>query len=169
MRRYLWSIFAIGLVAALGSAEPQKPQPQTLAGLAIQTNPEQALKAYRNDLQTERTDLMARNLTLTPDQASKFWPAYAKFQAEQAVIIEMQVKVVQKYVDVYSNLDDSTAVSLATDVLDQDQQMTELRRKWLAEFRKILPPRLAARVIQIDRRLGLTSQLAFASQLPLIY
>jgi hypothetical protein len=106
---------------------------------------------------------------LTTDQAAKFWPAYAKFEAEQAAIIDKQVKIVQKYVDVYSNLDDSTAFSLASDVLDGDQQMTELRRKWLAEFRKILPPRLAARVIQIDRRLGLTSQLAFAAQLPLIY
>lgn len=166
MRRYLWLIFVIGFVATLGSAAPQI---QSQAGLAIKTNSEQALKAYRNDLQMERTDLMAKNLTLTPDQAAKFWPAYAKFQAEQASIIDKQVKVVQKYVDVYSNLDDSTAVSLAGDVLDEDQQMTELRRKWLAEFRKILPPRLAARVIQIDRRLGLTSQLAFASQLPLIY
>jgi Spy/CpxP family protein refolding chaperone len=166
MRRYFCSIFAIGLFATLTSAAPQT---QSLAGLAIKTNPEQALKAYRNDLQAERTDLMARNLTLTADQAAKFWPAYAKFQTEQAAIIDKQVKIVQKYVDVYSNLDDSTAFSLAGDVLDEDQQMTELRRKWLAEFRKILPPRLAARVIQIDRRLGLTSQLAFAAQLPLIY
>ena len=166
MHRYFLSIFAIGLIATLSQAEPQN---QSLAGLAIKTNPEQALKAYRNDLQMERTDLMAKNLTLTTDQAAKFWPAYAKFQAEQAVIIDKQVKVVQKYVDVYSNLDDSTAASLAGDVLDEDQQMTELRRKWLAEFRKILPPRLAARVIQIDRRLGLTAQLAFAAQLPLVY
>ena len=166
MRRYFSLLFAIGLISSVTSASPQT---QSLASLTIKTNPEQALKAYRNDLQMERTDLMAKNLTLTTDQAAKFWPAYAKFQAEQAVIIDKQVKVVQKYVDVYSNLDDSTAVSLASDVLDQDQQMTELRRKWLAEFRKILPPRLAARVIQIDRRLGLTSQLDFAAQLPLIY
>ena len=166
MRRYFCSVFAIGLIATLTSAAPQT---QSLAGLAIKTNPEQALKAYRNDLQAERADLLGRNLTLTTDQAAKFWPAYTKFQAEQAVIIDKQVKIVQKYVDVYSNVDDSTALSLASDVLDGDQQMTELRRKWLAEFRKILPPRLAARVIQIDRRLGLTSQLAFAAQLPLIY
>src|SRR5580765_6109994 len=111
MRRYFWSLFAIGLVATLSSASPQST---SLAGLAIKTNPEQALKAYRNDLQMERTDLMARNLTLTSDQAAKFWPAYAKFQAEQAVIIDKQVKVVQKYVEVYSNLDDSTAASLAS-------------------------------------------------------
>ena len=166
MRRLFWIFFATGLIATLASAAPQT---QSLAGLTLKINPEEAMKALRNDLQMERTDLMARNLTLTPDQAAKFWPAYAKFQAEQAVIIDKQVKIVQKYVNVYSNLEDSTALSLASDVLDQDQEMTLLRRKWLAEFRKILPPRLAAKVIQIDRRLGLSSQLAFAAQLPLIY
>jgi Spy/CpxP family protein refolding chaperone len=166
MRRFFWSLFAIGLIAVLASAAPQTP---SLAGLALKSNPEEAAKVYRSDLQAERTDLMAKNLTLTADQAAKFWPAYAKFQAEQAVIIDAQLKIVQKYVDVYSNLDDSTALTLANQVLDGDQQMTALRKKWLGEFRKILPPRLAARVIQIDRRLGLTSQLAFAAQLPLIY
>jgi Spy/CpxP family protein refolding chaperone len=166
MRRFFGIFFAAGLIATLASAAPQS---QSLAGLTLKINPEEALKAYRNDLQMERSDLMARNLTLTADQAAKFWPAYAKFQAEQAVIIDKQVKIVQKYVNVYSNLEDSTALSLASDVLDQDQEMTLLRRKWLAEFRKILPPRLAARVIQIDRRLALSTQLAFAAQLPLIY
>jgi Spy/CpxP family protein refolding chaperone len=166
MRRFFWLLFAIGLIAVLAYAAPQTP---SLAGLALKSNPEEAAKIYRSDLQAERTDLMAKNLTLTTDQAAKFWPAYAKFQAEQAVIIDQQIKIVQKYVDVYSNLDDSTALSLANEVLDKDQQMTVLRKKWLGEFRKILPPRLAARVIQIDRRLGLTSQLAFAAQLPLIY
>jgi len=37
------------------------------------------------------------------------------------------------------------------------------------EFQKILPARTAARVIQIDRRLGLAAQLAISAQLPLIY
>lgn len=166
MRRFFWLTMAVGLIATLVYAAPQT---QSVAGLTLNLNPDEAIKAYRNDLQMERSAILAKNLTLTPDQAAKFWPVYAKFQAEQAAIIDQQVKIVRKYVDVYSNLDDSTAFSLANDVLDKDQQMLTLRRKWLVEFRKILPPRLAARVIQIDRRQGLTSQLAFAAQLPLIY
>ena len=47
--------------------------------------------------------------------------------------------------------------------------MNTLRNKWLAEFQKILPARIAARVIQIDRRLSLAAQLSISSQLPLIY
>lgn len=166
MRRFFWILFAIGLIAALAYAAPKT---QSLAGLALKSNPDEALKAYRNDLQTERADIMARNIPLTPEQAAKFWPAYAKFQAEQAVIVDGQLKAVQKYVDQYSDMDDSTAISLVNANLSRDQQMFALRTKWLGEFRKILPTRVAARVIQIDRRLGLTSQLALSAQLPLIY
>jgi len=166
MHRIFCSLLAIGLIAALVYAAPQT---QSLAGLALKSNPDEALKAYRNDLQMERADIMSKNITLTPEQAARFWPAYAKFQTEQAAIVDEQLKAVQKYVDHYSDLDDSTALSLVSANLSRDQQMQALRTKWLGEFRKIIPTRMAARVIQIDRRLGLTSQLALSAQLPLIY
>jgi len=166
MRPILGFLVAVGLISLLTYAAPQT---QSLAGLALKSDPEQALKAYRSDLQAERADIMSKNITLTPEQAAKFWPAYTKFQAEQAVIVDDQMKSVQKYVDAYSEMDDSTALTLVNANLSRDSQMVALRNKWLGEFRKILPTRTAARVIQIDRRLGLTSQLALSAQLPLIY
>ena len=35
---------------------------------------------------------MAKNLTLTAEQAAKFWPAYSQFQAEQTVIVDQQLE-----------------------------------------------------------------------------
>lgn len=46
--------------------------------------------------------------------------------------------------------------------------MNTLRMKWLPEFQTILPTKIAARVIQIDRRLGLMSQIELAARIPLI-
>jgi hypothetical protein len=46
--------------------------------------------------------------------------------------------------------------------------MTALRKKWLPEFQKVLPTKLAVRAIQIDRRLSLMAQMDLASQLPLV-
>ena len=46
--------------------------------------------------------------------------------------------------------------------------MDALRKKWLAEFQKVLPTRLAVRAIQIDRRLALATQMELASQIPLV-
>jgi len=47
--------------------------------------------------------------------------------------------------------------------------MVELRQKWLAEFQKVLPTKLAVRVMQIDCRLSLVHQVEFASHIPLSY
>jgi len=112
---------------------------------------------------------MAKNLTLTAEQAAKFWPVYAKFQTEQAAIVDEQLKALQSYADNFRTLDDAAAMSLVKANLARDLQMNTLRTKWLDEFGKIVPARTAARVIQIDRRLGLAHQLSLSSQLPLIY
>jgi len=126
------------------------------------------MAAYRKDLQGERADIMAKNLTLTAEQAAKFWPEYAKFQAEQSAILDEQLKGIQQYVAGYAKLDDATALTLVKANLTRDAQMQALRTKWLAEFQKIVPTRMAARVIQIDRRLGLAHQLSMSAQIPLI-
>lgn len=166
MRRLIYSLMGIGLLsgAVYSAAPPQQPQqPQQ----ALSTD--EALKAYRNDLQGARADIMAKNLTLTAEQAAKFWPAYAKFETEQTAIVDEQLKALQSYADNFKTLDDAGALSLVKANLARDLQMNTLRTKWLGEFGKILPTRTAARVIQIDRRLGLAHQLSLSSQLPLIY
>ena len=161
MRRFVWSLVACGLLATqVYSAAPAQQAP---AGPTDAT-----MTAYRKDLQGERADIMAKNLTLTAEQAAKFWPEYAKFQAEQSAILDEQLKGIQQYVAGYAKLDDATALTLVKANLARDAQMQALRTKWLAEFQKILPTRLAARVIQIDRRLGLAHQLSMSAQIPLI-
>jgi hypothetical protein len=47
--------------------------------------------------------------------------------------------------------------------------MVALRQRRLPEFQKVLPTKLAARAMQIDRRLSLAHQMEFSSQIPLIH
>jgi hypothetical protein len=44
-----------------------------------------------------------------------------------------------------------------------------LRQKYLAEFQKVVPGKVAARAIQIDRRLSNLAQLEISSQIPLVH
>ena len=53
------------------------------------------------------------------------------------------------------SLDDAAALALMKAHLDRDARMNALRQKWLGEFQKVLPGKLAARAMQIDRRLSL--------------
>jgi len=147
-----------------GAARQQAPQ----AGAAA-PSVDEALKSMRADLQSTRADIMAKNITLTAEQAAKFWPVFEKYQKEQNVIMDEQLKSIQKYADSYQTLDDAGALALVTALLDRDAKMTALRTHWLGEFQKVVPAKIAARAVQIDRRLSTLAQLQISSQIPLIH
>src|SRR5262245_54487985 len=115
---------------AIGLAQNTQPQ-RTTAGAPTADD---VMKTFRADMQANRTDLIAKNVTLSADQAAKFWPLYQKYQAEQSVIIDQQLKVVQQYVQSYETLDDATAMALLKAHFDRDTQMNALRQKWLSSF-----------------------------------
>ncbi|MGH8865845.1 MAG: hypothetical protein ACREVZ_14570 [Burkholderiales bacterium] len=129
---------------------------------------EQVLADFRTDLQAKRADLMAKNVTLSAAEAAKFWPLFEQFQKEQNAIIDEQLAGIQEYADSYATLSDEDSLALIDAQLARDAKMHALRVKWLARFREILPTRTAARVIQIDRRLGQITQVLISDKIPLI-
>ena len=164
-------VLAFPLVACLvvGSLQAQTPAKQVSATSSSPASLDSALAAYRADMQSTRADIMAKNLSLTADQAAKFWPVFSTYQKEQNAIMDDQLRDIQKYVDGYQTMDDATAIALIKAHLDRDARMTALRQKWLGEFQKVLPGVLAARAMQIDRRLSNVAQMEISSKLPLIH
>jgi len=127
-----------------------------------------ALADFRADMQAKRADIMAKNISLSADQAAKFWPLYEKYQTEQNAIIDSQLKGTKEFVEHYSNLDEAHASAYLDVLMKRDQAMLDLRRKWLPEFEKVVPKTTAVRVIQIDRRLSNIGQVVLSSQVPLV-
>jgi Spy/CpxP family protein refolding chaperone len=167
VRTSLASVAAVCLVSVSALAWSSSRQARPAATTAT-PSVEDALKALRYDLQASRTDIVAKNVSLTADQAGKFWPVFEKYQKEQSAIMDAQLKGIQEYAEKYNNLDDAAALSLMKAHLERDARMVALRQTWLAEFQKVLPAKLAVRVMQIDRRISLAHQVEFASQIPLV-
>jgi len=159
-----------GLVAivALASTFPVWSADAPAAGTAAEPTPEQIVAQFRDDLQAKSADVMAKALTLTAEQATKFWPLYKEYQKEQAAIVEGQIQATQKYAKNYGHLTDADAVDFINALLTRDQKTHDLRVKWLAKFQTVVPPVTAARAIQVERRLGLVSQIGVSSQIPLV-
>lgn len=165
MRRTL--VLAIALcvfgLSAITWTAAQQPRTEIALSPAI----EELLLAVRGDLQSERADVMAKNLTLNSDQAAKFWPVYNSYQQAQNAIMDDQLKGIQQFIETSENLDDAAALTFITAHLERDARMGALRQKWLGEFQKVVGTKLAVRVIQIDRRLSLAHQLYFTTRIPL--
>jgi len=83
--------------------------------------------------------------------------------------MDAQLKNIQKYAETYQTLDDAGAMALVTAFLDRDEKMTALRKQWLGEFQKVVPGGIAARAMQIDRRLSNLAQIQLSSQIPLVH
>jgi hypothetical protein len=151
-------------VSAIAWTAGQQARPASITPTSI----EEVLKAVRSDLQGERADIIAKNVTLSSAEAAKFWPLFEAYQKEQNVIMDEQLQGIQRYIENYEKLDDAAALGLINAHFDRDARMTALRRKWLAEFQKTLNTKLAVRVMQIDRRLSLAHQMTFAAKIPLV-
>src|SRR5262245_49559974 len=101
MRTAFSCLAALCLVgaSALALAPPrQQAQP---ASASKAPSIEEALKAFRSDLQSSRADIIAKNVSLTAEQAAKFWPVFDKYQKEQSVIMDEQLKGIQQYAEKY--------------------------------------------------------------------
>jgi Spy/CpxP family protein refolding chaperone len=169
VRKTLSIVLAVGLLSVSAFAWTSARQSAQAPTITAKPNIEDVLKTVRADLQGQRADIMAKNITLTADQAAKFWPIYQKFQEEQNLIMDDQLKYVQQYVSAFDKLDDAGALAFIQGHFDRDARMNALRQKWLASFREVLPTKLAVRVIQIDRRLSLMQQMAISSEIPLVH
>jgi Spy/CpxP family protein refolding chaperone len=154
-------------MAARTAAQEVKPATAPTAA-ASPTSMEEVLQTVRTALQNDRADIIAKNLSLTSEQAAKFWPMFASYQKEQSAIMDEQLKGLQQYVENFDTLDDATALTLINSHFERDSKMNALRQKWLVDFQKVLGTKLAVRAMQIDRRISLVQQLQFASKIPLV-
>ena len=129
---------------------------------------DEVIDQFSTDLTASPADIMAQGLLLTSAEAANFWPMFDKFQKEQQAISDQQLRGLLQYRDTYRKLTDDDALDFANSLLKRDQQIHDLRVKYLAMFQEVVSPRVAARAIQLDRRLGNVSQVKISSHVPLI-
>ncbi len=160
MKTKLLAAMAVVMTIPAWSADPQPAAPAP--------SQEEVIAQFRTDMMSKRADIMAKGLTLTADQAAKFWPLFESYQKEQDVIVNEQITSVKAYADHYQELSDADALAYVKSLLARDQKMLDLRTKWLEKFQKVVPAKIAARAIQLDRRLSNVAQIQLSQQIPLV-
>ena len=80
MKLKLLALLALTTALSAFAADPQpasQPANQSSAGPGL--SDEQVVQQFRNDMMAKRADIMAKGLTLTAEQASKFWPQFEQY------------------------------------------------------------------------------------------
>jgi hypothetical protein len=131
---------------------------------AIETD----IRLLREDIRSERKQLVAANLPLTDTEATKFWPIYDQYAAEAWKIGDARVALIKEYAQSYDTMTDAQANDFMNRSAAIDQQFSALLTKYVPIFETVISPKKTARLYQIDRRLDLLVNVQLFANIPMI-
>jgi hypothetical protein len=143
-------------------ASAQQPSANTQQEL------DQDVKLLREDIRAKKKKLIAANLQLTPDQATKFWPVYDQYTTDLVKINNDKYALIKEYAESWGTMTDDQAVSLINRALAVDEQVAQLRIRYVPIFNKVVPGKITATFFQLDRRIQAMIDLQLGAQLPLV-
>jgi len=135
---------------------------------ANQSSLDQDVALLRQDVRSKKKQLIAANLTLTDTEATKFWPVYDQYTTELTKLGDQKYALIKEYAQGYGTLTNEQALSLINRSLALDEQIAQLRTKYVPIVNKVLPGTKTATFFQLDRRISTLLDLQLASQIPLV-
>ena len=126
------------------------------------------IQLMRQDIRSQRKQIVAVNLPLTETEATQFWPLYDRYIGETIKVNDSRYALIKEYAESYQTMTDVQADSFIKRWLALDADNTQLRLKFVPEFEKVISHKKTALFFQIDRRVGMMIELQLASQVPLL-
>ncbi len=126
------------------------------------------IQNVRADLKKDKVAIVGDNMSLTADQAAKFWPIYKEYEAEFTKVGDNLLALIEDYAANYGMLTNSKAAQLWEGMLRLEQQRLDLRKKYCDRLSKELSSIVAAQFLQVDNRINLLIDLQIAGGVPLI-
>jgi hypothetical protein len=139
---------------------PQESTPHVIS--------DQDLNLLRQDIRSQRKQLIAANLKLADQEATKFWPIYDQYVSELITINDKKFGLIQEYADNYGKLTNEQSLSFIRRWLDADIEVAQLRQKYVPLVSKVLDGKKSATFFQLDRRIAMMIELQLSSRMPLV-
>jgi hypothetical protein len=151
---------------------PSTQQPSTSAQQpsAQQTAPanlDEYLKLARTGVQQEKSQIIGQALELDATQSAAFWPIYKKYETELAAIGDQRYAGIKDYAAHYGSLTDAKAAELTDSALGLEEKRLALIKRYVGQFRGVLPSVKVARWYQTEMALNKIIDLRVAAEVPL--
>ena len=168
MRKNISAVLSLSFVLAISTSIAYAQQAASERKVSADQVADDTVQLMRQDIRSERKKIVAANLPLTEAEAVKFWPAYDRYVVEHSKIYDIRYALIKEYAQNYNTMTEEQANSFIKRWTATEEQMAQLRLKWMPEFEKVISPKKTAMFYQIDRRLGLMVELQLSSQIPLV-
>ena len=162
-------IFAPAARAQNNAQAPKSDKPAAAAPSSETQakNIQEYIELLRSNVRRDKAELMGSVMQLSADNAAKFWPIYAEYDAELTKVNDQRVANIEEYSRSYNDLTDEKADELVQRAMQYQKSRAELLAKYYDRMKQALGGVTAARFLQVESQLLLIIDLQIASSLPL--
>ena len=165
-RCVMLSVFAGMCVAGLAAPPASARQAQPAA--SGEQKVDEAVALTRAGLQGDRKQIVAANMELSPEEATKFWPVYDQYRAAMAKVNDRAVAIVVGYAKNYTTLTDAQASQMVDEYMKYEREKADTRAAWTPKLAAVLSPKKLARFVQVENKIDALVGVALARDVPLV-
>jgi len=155
-------------VPTLHAQAPANGQASTASSKDNQASIDQSVALLRQDIRSGKKQAIAASLDLTDAEATKFWPVYDQYSAELSKLGDQRYSLIKEYANGFGTLTDGQALSLIKRSLSLDEQVAQLRSKYVPIINQVLPGAKTATFFQLDRYLNTLIDVQLAARIPVV-
>jgi hypothetical protein len=155
-------------VPSLHTQAASSGQTSTASSKQDQASIDKSVALLRQDLRSAKKQVIAANLQLTDAEATKFWPVYDQYSAELRKLGDERYALIKEYANGFGTLTDNQALSLIKRSLSQDEQVSQLRSKYVPIVNQVLPGTKTATFFQLDRYINTLIDLQVSGEIPVV-
>ena len=126
------------------------------------------IELNRLALQRQRNELVSQFMELNLKEVGAFLPVYEAYRTEMGKIGDRTQKLIIDYAENRDNLSDQRALAMLDESLKIKEAELELRRKYVEEFKKVIPPKKVVRFFQVDSKFDAIVNYNLAGSIPLV-
>jgi hypothetical protein len=125
------------------------------------------LQTLQKAARADKRALVAKTLDLSATEGKRFWPIYDKLQADLANLNRQRNVALETLVNRDRPVTDAYAKQLVNDLMSLEEQEIKAMRKAANASLRALPPRKAARYMQLEQKLRAVQDYEIAIAFPL--
>jgi len=165
--RSVFQFVAVGLLCALtGFAQIGLAQNKSAQG----DKPASNLAIIHEKLKADKKLIVSKYMELTESEAQKFWPVYEEYQKDLQQSNERLLRLLESYAADYKSksLTDEKAKKLLDEWIALEQDEGKRRGAFAPKVLQALPPKKAARYLQIENEYRILLRYDLAATVPLV-
>lgn len=108
------------------------------------------LKEKKEQIKAMKVAYITNELSLTPDEAAKFWPLYNAFEEKQHEIRKQKLKGYLDRIDddSFDNVSEKEASTILTQMESTEDELHQAKKKFIASLKGVLP---ATKILKLKK------------------